>query len=650
LKKAVGKMAGDRCGVFALLDDSEATAAHRSSRLYTGFVHERVCADAAQLDTVCEAAAADLQRGLHAVVLADYEFGHQLVLKDFREEDKTQRGNATLRFLLFERCAKLSRDEVDAWLVQCDGAAVQPSVAGTANVRASVDAGQFEAAISAIHDALRIGDSYQVNYTYRLDFEAFGSPAGLYRRLRARQPVPYGALIALPDERWVLSCSPELFVEKSGNALRARPMKGTAPRSSDNPAEDQRAAKFLANDPKNRAENVMIVDLLRNDLSRVAETGSVNVPALFSVEPYASVWQMTSTVEARLRPHTSFADVLRALFPCGSITGAPKHRTMQLIDTLESTPRGLYTGAIGWLDAVDAASVGDAKHDGIDGNTSNSSHACGDFCLSVAIRTLTLDAASHGKDNTRHGKMGVGAGIVLDSVAADEYAECQLKARFLTDADPGFELFETMYATLEEGIRYLDRHLARLTASAAWLGFRFDEPELRTRLAAQCASLPTDTPHRVRLALGKDGAVQIVAAVLTPLADSVVGVLLATDHGFATTEAADALLHHKTTRRAEYDRGWRSAEALGAFDTLFFNERGELTEGGRSNVFVKLAGSWWTPPLSSGVLPGVMRGVLLEDADLGAAERVITRDDVSKAEALMVCNALRGAVPARVVR
>jgi para-aminobenzoate synthetase / 4-amino-4-deoxychorismate lyase len=645
-------MAGDRCGVFALLDDSEATAAHRSSRLYTGFVHERVCADAAQLDAACEAAAADLQRGLHAVVLADYEFGHQLVLKDFREEDETQRGNATLRFLLFERCAKLSRDEADAWLVQCDGGAAQPSVAGTANVRASVDAAQFEAAISAIHDALRIGDSYQVNYTYRLDFEAFGSPVGLYRRLRARQPVPYGALIALPDERWVLSCSPELFVEKSGNALRARPMKGTAPRSPDDPAEDQRAAEFLANDPKNRAENVMIVDLLRNDLSRVAETGSVSVPALFSVESYASVWQMTSTVEARLRPHTSFAEVLRALFPCGSITGAPKHRTMQLIDTLESTPRGLYTGTIGWLDAVNAASAGDANQADIDaktGNGGNLSHACGDFCLSVTIRTLTLDAMSPGNAETRHGKMGVGAGIVLDSVAADEYAECQLKARFLTDADPGFELFETMYATREEGIRHLDRHLARLTASAAWLGFRFDEPGLRTRLAAQCASLPTETPHRVRLALGKDGVIQIVAAVLAPLAEPAVGVLLAPDHGFAATEATDTLLHHKTTRRAEYDRGWRSAEALGAFDTLFFNDRGELTEGGRSNVFVKLAGRWWTPPLSSGVLPGVMRSVLLEDADLGAAERVITRDDVSKAEALMVCNALRGALPARIV-
>ncbi|RFU45886.1 aminodeoxychorismate synthase component I [Paraburkholderia sp. DHOC27] len=642
-------MADDRSAVFALLDDCDATAAHRSSRLYTGFVHERVCVDAAQLDATCEAAAADLRQGMHAVVLADYEFGRQIVLKDWQvkgstrsnTQTETQRGDATLRFLLFEQCAKLSRDETDAWLAQRDGGSAQAFVAGTAALRASVNAAEFDAAISAVHEALRAGDSYQINYTYRLDFDAFGPPVALYRRLRARQAVRYGALIALPQDRWVVSCSPELFVEKSGRALRARPMKGTAPRSPGDPAADRAAAQFLANDPKNRAENVMIVDLLRNDLSRVAETGSVNVPALFSVEPYASVWQMTSTVEARLRPQTSFADILRALFPCGSITGAPKHRTMQLIDALESTPRGLYTGAIGWLDAQQA-------HAGASSESNDAASHCGDFCLSVAIRTLTLDAPLSDGAGMRHGRMGVGAGIVLDSVAADEYAECQLKARFLTEADPGFELFETMYATSEHGIRHLERHLARLAASAAWLGFRFDEAGIRAQLAAQCALLPEGVAHRVRLALGKNGAIQITAAVLAPLSEPVVGVLLAPDHGFAVTEAGDALLQHKTTRRAEYDRGWRSAEALGAFDTLFFNERGELTEGGRSNVFVKLAGRWWTPPLSSGVLPGVMRSVLLEDESLGAEERTLTRDDVLSAEALMVCNALRGAVPARV--
>jgi para-aminobenzoate synthetase/4-amino-4-deoxychorismate lyase len=627
--------ADERDVVFALLDDCDATAARRSSRLYTGFVQERVCVDASQLEAVCETVAEDTRRGLYAVVLADYEFGRRLLGggQSHWGSKETQRGTATLRFLLFARCEQLSRDDVDAWLVEGDGGAPEASIAGTANVRASVDSTQFNQAIKAIHAALRAGDSYQVNYTYRLDFDVFGSPSALYRRLRARQPVPYGALIALPDDEWVLSCSPELFIQKDGTSLRARPMKGTAPRLAD-AAADRRAAEFLANDPKNRAENVMIVDLLRNDLSRVAQTGSVNVPALFSVEPYASVWQMTSTVHSTLRADTSFADIMRALFPCGSITGAPKHRTMQLIDELESTPRGLYTGAIGWLD-VPSPNTGEKT--------------CGDFCLSVAIRTVTLSPATE-PSGGRAGKIGVGAGIVLDSVAADEYAECQLKASFLTGAEPGFELFETMYVTQQEGARHLARHLARLSGSAATLGFKFDgEHEIRAQIAEQCATLPAQTPHRMRLALSKNGTVQITTAALTPLADSTVGVLLGPDHGFTATNAHDPLLRHKTTRRAEYDRGWREAEAKNAFDTLFFNERGELTEGGRSNVFVKLAGRWWTPPLASGVLPGIMRGVLLEDGDLHAAERVLTRADVQNAEALLVCNALRGAVQARVV-
>jgi para-aminobenzoate synthetase/4-amino-4-deoxychorismate lyase len=645
----------ERDAVFALLDDCDATAARRSSRLYTGFVQERVCAEAAQLEAVCESVAADLRDGLHVVVLADYEFGRTLLgTEAHRSVEKTQRGDASLRFLLFERCEKQSREEVDAWLAARDGDMREPSVAGTANVRASVDRTQFGAAIDAIHAALRAGDSYQVNYTYRLGFDVFGTPGALYRRLRARQPVPFGALIALPDGGWVLSCSPELFIEKQSALLRARPMKGTAPRSDD-PVADRQAAEFLGGDPKNRAENVMIVDLLRNDLSRVAQTGSVTVPALFSVEPYASVWQMTSTVEARLQPGTSFAAVLRALFPCGSITGAPKHRTMQLIDELESTPRGLYTGAIGWLDApLREALAGDqsgtaGECDAVTSPTSNTTD-CGDFCLSVAIRTLTLNRSA--QTGNLRGSMGVGAGIVLDSVAADEYAECQLKASFLTGAEPGFDLFETMYATREDGVRHLSRHLARLSSSAVALGFKLDdEPGLRAQLAEKCASLPAHTPHRVRLALSRDGTMQITAAVLTPLAEPTVGVLLGPEQDFAAAHASEPLLHHKTTHRAEYDRAWRAAEAKGAFDTLFFNERGELTEGGRSNVFVKLAGRWWTPPLSSGVLPGVMRSVLLDEAShLRAAEKVLTLADVLNAEALLVCNALRGAVPATVVR
>ncbi|WP_175854819.1 aminodeoxychorismate synthase component I [Burkholderia anthina] len=616
---------GNESASFALLDDCDSTASTRSSRLYSGFVRERVCTDPARLDELDAAVAQDLRDGLHAVVVGDYEFGRNL--------ERAQPGHAPLRFLLYARCERLSRDEVDAWLAQQDGGA--PSIAGVAHVAKSVSRDAFDAAIAAVHDALRAGDSYQINYTYRLNFDMFGTPPALYRRLRARQPVRYGALIALPDGAWVVSCSPELFVEKHGAVLRARPMKGTAPRSAD-PREDAAAAAFLASDPKNRAENVMIVDLLRNDVSRIARTGTVKVPALFSVEPYASVWQMTSTVEAGWRDGTTFAQMLRALFPCGSITGAPKHKTMELIDAIESTPRGLYTGAIGWLDASHGGAAG-----------------CGDFCLSVAIRTLTLDPAGYDTDGAatanigrRRGRMGVGAGIVLDSVAADEYAECELKARFLTDADPGFQLFETTAATRADGIRHLERHLVRLQRSADAFGFRFDTDALRREIDARCAALDGDGPYRMKLALAKDGTVEIIAALLKPLPAGPVGVMLASAHGFAPTRTDDALLLHKTTRRAEYDRAWQAAEALGGFDMLFVNERGEVTEGGRSNVFVKLDGQWVTPPLASGVLPGVMRGVLLDDRSFDAVERVVTLDDLARAEALLLTNALRGALDA----
>ncbi|MCA8215974.1 bifunctional anthranilate synthase component I family protein/class IV aminotransferase [Burkholderia cepacia] len=632
---------GNESASFALLDDCDSTASARSSRLYSGFVRERVCTDPARLDAVDAAVAQDLRDGLHAVVVGDYEFGRNL--------QRAQPGHAPLRFLLYARCERLSRDEVDAWLAQQDGCSDAPSIAGVAHVAKSVSRDAFDAAIAAVHDALRAGDSYQVNYTYRLNFDVFGTPLALYRRLRARQPVRYGALVALPDGAWVVSCSPELFVEKHGDVLRARPMKGTAPRSAD-PRDDAAAAAFLANDPKNRAENVMIVDLLRNDVSRIARTGTVRVPALFSVEPYASVWQMTSTVEAGWREGTTFAQMLRALFPCGSITGAPKYKTMQLIDAIESTPRGLYTGAIGWLDAAKQGADSDVPGERLAG--------CGDFCLSVAIRTLTLDATGEGATGAearnpatpiagrRRGTMGVGAGIVLDSVAADEYAECELKARFLTDADPGFQLFETTAATRADGIRHLDRHLARLQRSADAFGFRFDPEALRREIGARCAALDGDDAYRMKLALAKDGTIEIVAAPLKPLPAGPVGMLLASAHGFASTRASDALLLHKTTRRAEYDRAWQAAEALGCFDMLFVNERGEVTEGGRSNVFVKLDGQWVTPPLESGVLPGVMRGVLLDDRVFGATERVVTRDDLARAEALLLTNALRGALDA----
>ncbi|WP_309404460.1 aminodeoxychorismate synthase component I [Cupriavidus basilensis] len=406
----------DQC--YALLDDANATPGRPTSRLYTGLLREIRCTDPAGLGQAWQQADAAMRGGAHAVLLGDYEWG--MALQGLGHLAAAQPREPALRILLFRELARLSREQVDAWLARMDGAT--PSPAGAGAFRPSVDRPTFHAAIARILEALRAGETYQVNYTYRIDFEASGSPLGLYRRLRARQPVPYGALIALPHDAqqpFILSCSPELFLRHEDGKLTARPMKGTAPRGA-NPVEDRAIARALAADDKNRAENLMIVDLLRNDLGRVAQIGSVKVPALFSIEPYASVFQMTSTVEATLPEAVSMPALLRALFPCGSITGAPRHHTMELIATLEASPRGLYTGAIGWIDAP----------------APGSARACGSFCLSVAIRTLALGPALGG---VRAGRMGVGAGIVLDSEAASEFQECALKAAFLTGLvpDPG---------------------------------------------------------------------------------------------------------------------------------------------------------------------------------------------------------------------
>jgi para-aminobenzoate synthetase / 4-amino-4-deoxychorismate lyase len=595
---------------FALLDDaSAADPAQARSRLYTGLAGTLVCENATAWPQMLDAMQAALARGQYAVSLLTYELGghlHAIPTHAIR--------TPLAQVLLFKHCEHLSPTEVAAWLATRAGQAP----AGIARVTQNVNQAEFTRALGRIHDYIAAGDTYQVNYTYRLRFDAFGSLHALYARLRQRQPVPYGALVALPDGSAVLSLSPELFVRHTQGELLTRPMKGTAPASGDD-AEDARRGAALAADSKNRAENLMIVDLLRNDLGRVAATGSVDAAALFDVQRYSSVLQMTSTVRARLRPGAGLADIFRALYPCGSITGAPKRRTMEIIRELEPAARGIYTGAIGWFDPP----AGEG--------------AVGDFCLSVPIRTLALRAPA---DGVRGGEMGVGAGIVFDSEAGEEYAECQLKARFLTGLPNQFEIFETMRASAG-GCARLEQHLARMATSAAYFGFPFDRAAAVATVERSCAALPAGALHRLRLALAADGSLHAQSAPLAPLAEPV-RLLLADD----ATRSDELFLRHKTSVRTRYDAAWRDAESQGAFDTLFFNERGELTEGGRCNVFVKLEGRWWTPPLAAGVLPGVMRAALLADPAMQAGERIITREMLARAEGLIACNALRGAMAA----
>ncbi|MFS2022300.1 chorismate-binding protein [Massilia sp. CT11-137] len=602
--------------VFALLDDASPEGhAQARSRLYEGYAGVLACQHVEDWPRLLDGVQDALARGLHAVPVLTYELGEQLLgIAAPREL------HAPLaQVLLFERYTMLDAAQVDAWLAADEAS----GPAGIGAVRANVDEATFAQAIDRIRDYIAAGDTYQVNYTYRLRFDAFGDIKQLYARLRARQPVPYGALVSLPDGRAVLSLSPELFVRHDAGRLLARPMKGTAPADLHDDVVNAVRAQQLAADPKNRAENLMIVDLLRNDLGRIARTGSVGVPALFEVKRYSSVLQMTSTVQAQLAPGTTLQDIFTALYPCGSITGAPKRRTMEIIRELEPAARGIYTGAIGWIDPPAGSGFGTPQH-----------ARFGDFCLSVPIRTLTLLPEQNG---VRHGELGVGAGIVYDSDAGAEFAECRLKAGFLTGLPNDFEIFETIHATRADGCRHLERHLARLGASAAYFGHPFKPDLARAAAVEACAAQPDDAPHRVRLALRPDGEIVVQTGALAPLQEPV-AVLLAD----APTRAHDVFLRHKTSIRSRYDAAWRAAESAGAFDTLFFNERGELTEGGRSNVFVKIGGRWYTPPLSSGVLPGVMRGVLLDDPAWGAIECPLTRESLARAQEIVVCNALRG--------
>ena len=661
--------------VFALLDDRESTPARPTSRLFTDFVREHRCEDAATLDAVWAQVAADQAAGLQAVLLADYEWGAQLVGAGHRPPEPGQPPWA-LRVLMFARMERLSREAAGDWLIAQEaredaatpsGAAAPggpelaeaPGPAGITGLQASLDREAFHRDIETIREAIRNGETYQVNYTYRLHFAAHGTPAALYRRLRARQPVRYGAYLALPavpgfagrGPTHVLSCSPELFVRVDGGRLVAQPMKGTARREFI-PEGDSETARGLHEDVKNRAENLMIVDLLRNDLSRIAEVGTVKVPALFAVEAHATVFQMTSTIEARPRPGLTMPELLRALYPCGSITGAPKHQTMKLIRTLENTPRGLYTGAIGWFEPPAAGAT------------------LGSGCLSVAIRTLTLDAPR--ADGLRPGRLGIGAGIVLDSEAEAEYQECRLKGRFLTGLEPGFTLFETLHATRREGIRRRAEHLDRLARSADALGFAFDRAAAEAALDAALGLGPTrlpaglagsalaeppapgeagglDTPRRLRLDLHPGGRLDTRSATLAPLPAALhdaQGRVRLRRAALALPDTPHPLAAHKTSRRAHYDAAVRAAEAADAFDALFFTVDGRLVEGGRSSVFVRLDGRWHTPPVADGALPGVMRAALLADPALAATERSITAAELARAEALIVCNALRGALPA----
>ena len=533
-----------------------------------------------------------LSDGHWAAGFVGFEAGYALELRLRQRFRFPADGLPLLWFGLFERRERLTPGEVDALLG--DGRATIGSL------RPRLDRTAYEAMVRRAQTLIAAGDIYQANVTFAADVEFDGHPVALYRRLRAAQAAPHGALLHT-GSGWALSFSPELFFALDDGRLTTRPMKGTAARS---PTADNAVAAALAADPKNRAENLMIVDLLRNDLSRVAVAGSVAVDELFRVETYPTVHQMTSTVSATLAPGRSGVDVFETLFPCGSVTGAPKIRAMEVIAELEPAPRGLYTGSIGRL--------------GPDGSA--------DF--NVAIRTLIIPG------DRRRALLGLGAGIVADSEPEAEWAECLTKAAFLERAPRRFDLIETLRFDPADGPLRLARHLDRLERSAVHWRFAFHRDRVLESIKAATHELAQ--PSRIRVLLAADGEVAVQASPLPPAPAEPVEVALA-PLGVAAT---DPRLFHKTTDRDFYDAPRRTS---GAFELLFVNDRGELTEGSFTNLFVPRDDMLLTPPLAAGLLPGVLRAELL---DQGAAVEAPLAPVDLPAE-FFIGNSLRGLIRAR---
>jgi len=585
---------------FVLLDNS--TSLEAVSELFEHPV-EIIRADRPEeVEAALGALSAALARGLHAAGFFSYELGYLLEPR-LVERLPSNRKVPLLWFGLYSAPRELTGAEVQEWLNE--EAIGNPTLGELAH---SWDSASYLKRFEEVQSNIRSGDIYQLNLTFKAKFNLQGSPLALYRDLRLKQRVAYAGLVDTGDVT-ILSASPELFIKQDGRMIETRPMKGTAPRAGTLEA-DAVVRDVLSKDVKNRAENLMIVDLMRNDLGRIADLGSVNVTDLFTVETFKTLHQMTSGVRAELKPGIGIVEILKAIFPPGSITGAPKIRAMELIRELETESRGVYCGAIGRFSPDGTA------------------------LLNVAIRTTVIDRQGAGE-------MGIGSGIVADSDGVKEYAECLLKMKFLTDPVRRFELIETMLYEPGKGIWLRGYHLARLAASAAYFGFLFDARKVHDAIEDAVATQSNER-LRVRLLLDEDGGVTVTATPQPATAKDAVMRYVISDTRLNST---DLFLYHKTTRRDLYDREWKHyADTLGADEVIYINENGELAEGSRTTIFLERDGKLLTPHLAAGVLPGTLRAALIDDGK--ATEAKLTVQDLNGQGEIYLGNSVRGLVRA----
>lgn len=604
--KAMGQAPNKEC--FVLLDDAREAGAAADALVFSAPREVFVAHRPDEVIPALEAAEAARLTGGELAGMIAYEAG--LVLEDKLAPlaDARSGANGPLVWLgLFDAPERIAAGDVPQWL-----AARAEGEAKLGPLEPQLSPAGYEAAFEQLREAIHAGDIYQANLTYPLAGSYRGDPVALYSQLRDSANAGYGGMI-FDGSHWLLSFSPELFValDPEGNA-KAKPMKGTRPRGS-SPETDAALAEELSTSVKDKAENLMIVDLIRNDLSRVAVPGSVRVDAPFAIESYPTVHQMVSSVRAQLAQGMGASDLVRTMFPCGSITGAPKIRAMELIQEVERDARGAYCGAIGRIGADGAAA------------------------FNVAIRTLRLTPIENGQGSA---VLGVGSAIVADSEPLAERRECEVKAGFARGSQAGgADLIETMAFDPETGIAMLELHLARMKKSAAALGFEFDRHALRNQIHALVFEL--EAPAKVRLLASKSGANAIETAPMPEPFDGPAPVIALPN----PLDPSDWRLSHKTSDRGFYEDALRAAKSYGGAEAILVREDGLVTEGSFSNIFVEADGMLLTPPQSLGLLPGILREYLIEKERAKEAE--LTLDDLK--DGFQLGNAVRGLFSAKLI-
>ena len=596
---------------FLLFENTLPACSEENTWLFTNSLCEIVAYNREDFFTALARIDEERQKGHYLAGYIGYEAGYALSNKLSAFLDEHPADKPLLQFYAFDTAQRTRSDAVTQALDE-----LPESDPYLHDWQAAESQADYIKNIEKLHSYITAGDTYQVNHTYRVNFDLAGSINGLYKTLRQRQPVAFSALMHLP-ERSILSLSPELFIRKRGTTLSTKPMKGTMPRGK-TLEEDADILKTMAADKKQQSENLMIVDLMRNDIGRLADAGSMKVSQLFEIQTYKTLHQMVSSIEGHVAQDITFAEVINGLFPCGSITGAPKIRTMEIIHELENTPRDLYTGAIGFITPEN------------------------DFTFNVPIRTITFPK------NSQHGTLGIGGGIIYESDPIDEWHESQLKASFLTGINRQFKLIETFRYDAEAGqVLRLDKHIARLAKSAAVFDYPVDPSHVRKLVKLHILEQQgLQCDHKIRVLLDESGQIDVSSETLPPHIEvqyensPLPKICL---HPIKLDET-NLFRQHKSTNRALYNKAYNRAEAAGFYDALFLNQQGNLAEASRHNLFIQQDKVLYTPPLDDGALPGVMRSELLTQSSRNIIEKSLSLDDLEQAERVYLSNSVRGLV------